>query len=317
MPVPVQARRSRAVFIEGQILFFLKFFALQPRREIRTDDQHRREELGDECLPRRVNREPHARPRGDFVRQPVDLRRADPIGLLHLVCLFADHDEQHETEHDAGGNEHFAIGQFFVRDERQHRDNAGEKYAEQRPLQNRPAAELQIIRLQKKNNLKAFAVKRGEAEQHQTPHQFAFGNFRFVRTFEQVFLVAVVHGDPAAPVDLVEKPVHHHEQNHDCKQSRRGLQIQGGNVCLQIADDADGHEPGDQCADARTGRAKDDRAALHRAFTAHARNDGGQNENGFESFTKDQNAYVQDRGRRARVRGGGIRVAPGGQTLPE
>ncbi len=49
------------------------------------------------------------------------------MSQLHFLRLFADHDEQHKAEHDAGENQHFSIRQFAMCHERQHGDDAGEK----------------------------------------------------------------------------------------------------------------------------------------------------------------------------------------------
>ena len=107
-------------------------------------------------------------------------------------------------------------------------------------------AHLQIIRLQEQHHLETFAVKRRKTEQPQSPQQPGVGNFRGMCVRQQRLLLAVVHGYPAAPVNLVEKPVHHHQQHNDRQQACRRLQIERRNAVRQILHDARRDEPGDQ-----------------------------------------------------------------------
>src|SRR5665213_667118 len=204
-----------------------------------------------------------------------------------------------------------------MRDERQHRDDAREEKPEQGADQNNFFAQLQIIRLQEQHHFKTFAVKRRETKQHQPPFQTARGNFRFARAVQKFFFVAVMHRNPAAPINFVKKPVHHHEQYHDREQSRRRLQIQRGNALAKIADDAGGDEPSEQSADARARRADDDGPPLRRAFASHAGEDRSQNQDGFQAFAENQNRNVHHRRRRTGVRRGRIWISLSGDSLPD
>ena len=129
---------------------------------------------------------------------------------------------------------------------------------EQRAFEDNAATQAQIVALQKQDDLESFAIKRSEPEQDQSPPETSLRNFDCVRTFEQGFTAAIVGANPAAPINLVEEPVHDHEQDDDRKQSGCGLQIERRHVVAERAHDAHGDEPGDQagakceaCAQAR------------------------------------------------------------------
>jgi hypothetical protein len=99
----------------------------------------------------------------------VDVRRRKPVGLLHLVGLLADHDQEDDPEQDAGEDEHLAVGHPLVGPEGDDRHDEGERQAEERAVEDRPSAELQVVALEKEDDLEALAVNRGEAEKHEAP----------------------------------------------------------------------------------------------------------------------------------------------------
>src|SRR3954470_7848094 len=88
---------------------------------------------------------------------------------LHLLGLLADHDEKDDAKQNAGRDQHFPIGQPLLEDEREDSHHAGKEKPQERALQNNAAAETQIVTLEKKHHLEAFAIKRGEPEQDQSP----------------------------------------------------------------------------------------------------------------------------------------------------
>src|SRR5437660_1309856 len=63
--------------------------------------------------------------------------------------------------------------------------------------------------------------------------------FRRVRS-EKGFPAPIVGADPTAPINLMEKPVHDHEQYNDGDQAGGGLEIKRGDTIHKRADDADG-----------------------------------------------------------------------------
>ena len=52
--------------------------------------------------------------------------------------------------------------------------------------------------------------------------------------------------NPAAPINLMEKPIHDHEQHDHGKQSRRGLKIERRHVVTKRANDLHRDTPRDQ-----------------------------------------------------------------------
>jgi hypothetical protein len=168
--------------------------------------------------------------------------------------------------------------------------------------------------LQKQNDFKSFAVNRSESEKDQSPEQRSFRNF--VAVFEQRFATAIVRADPTAPINLVEEPIHNHEQHDDGEKSGRRLQIECAHVVAERTDNSDSDEPGDQSRAKRDTRAGRDRLSV-RAFRAgHAGGDRRQHEDAFESFTKNKNTDIEKRDRRTRVRLGRIRRAMRRDSLP-
>ena len=133
------------------------------------------------------------------------------MGELHLLRLFADHHQQYHSQEDARRNQHFSIRKPLLEDKRKDRNHARKNQAEQRSLQHDTSAQSQIIALQKEHDLEAFAVKRGKAEEEQSPLYAPPRDFRGVRIFEQFFSAAIVRTDPASPINLVEEPIHDHE----------------------------------------------------------------------------------------------------------
>src|SRR4029453_5626490 len=101
---------------------------------------------------------------------------------------------------------------------------------QERAFQHNAAAQAQIVALQKQHDLESFTIKRGESEQDQSPPEMPLGNFDCLRTLEQRFTPAIVRANPAAPINLVEEPVHDHEQNDYREQSGCGLQIERRHV---------------------------------------------------------------------------------------
>jgi len=135
--------------------------------------------------------------------------------------------------------------------------------------------------------------------------------------FNEGFAAAIVRADPAAPINFVEEPIHDHQQDDDCEQSGGGLQIERAHIVAQRIHNSDRDEPGDQgCAKCDAG-ADCDRAPMCALCAGHARGNRGEYQNAFQSFAKNENADIEKRNRRARVRLGRIRRAMRGDTLPD
>jgi hypothetical protein len=131
------------------------------------------------------------------------------------------------------------------------------------------------------DDLEALAIHRGEAEQCKT-QQCALG----ARAADEAPARAVVRGDPAGPVDLVEEPVHHDEQDGDGEQSRRSLNVEAG--AAEGADRDDREEPrchGRGECDAGAGG---DRSSQRAVRPDEARRQCGEYEHRLEAFAKNE-----------------------------
>ena len=126
-----------------------------------------------------------------------------------------------------------------------------------------------------------------------------------------------MRANPAAPINLVEKPVHDHEQDHDCEEPGGGLQVERGDVVDERVHDADGNHPGDQGRDEGEPRAPGNRAAAGAAGARHARGDRGDDENAFEAFAENEHRDVECGNGRAGIGGGRIGRATDGDSLPD
>ncbi len=95
-------------------------------RIIGSNYQYRGNQLSDERFDRRKHGKPHSHPRWNNVLQPANRCCRYPVGQLHLLRLFAYHHEQDHAEKNAGGDQHFAIRQTLLKNERKHRDHPRE-----------------------------------------------------------------------------------------------------------------------------------------------------------------------------------------------
>src|SRR5947209_6282072 len=149
---------------------------------------------------------------------------------LHLLRLLTNHHQQHYAEQNTGCDEHPAVGQFLLKDERQYGDDRRQGKPEQRALENNTATKPEMISLQEQHDFESLAVKRSKSEQDQANDERALRRFAAVAILEQAFAAAIMGADPAAPVNFVEEPVHYDQQNNHCEQSGGGLQIERAHV---------------------------------------------------------------------------------------
>ena len=117
-----------------------------------------------------------------------------------------------------------------------------------------------------------------------------------------------MHRDPAAPVDLVEKPVHDHEEDDDREEARRRLEIEGGDARGEVADDADGDEPGDERGHEAEADADGDRAAIDLVRPDHAGRESREDEDALKALAKHEDRDVERGGGCARARSRGIGI---------
>src|ERR1700681_4429013 len=95
---------------------------------------------------------------------------------LHLLRLFANHDEQNDTEKNAGGDQHFPVGQTSLQGESEDCDEGRKGQTEKCTLQHHPAAEAQIVTLEEEHNLESLSIQGGESEKNESPPKLFLGN---------------------------------------------------------------------------------------------------------------------------------------------
>ena len=81
------------------------------------------------------------------------------MGQLHFLRLFADHDEEHAAEQDAGGDQHVAVGEPLLHNEGKNGDQSGEGKAEKGALQDHAAAEPQVDKFAGRGRLRSLRDK--------------------------------------------------------------------------------------------------------------------------------------------------------------
>src|SRR5438046_10562732 len=104
-----------------------------------------------------------------------------------------------------------------------------------------------------------------------------------------------MRANPSAPINLVEEPVHNHQQNNDCQKPRGSLQIECGYVVAERADDAHCYNPRNQAGDKRHARTERDRLAMHAFGTWHTGSDGSPHTNASQSLSKNEKPDVEAR----------------------
>ena len=130
------------------------------------------------------------------------------------------------------------------------------------------------------------------------------------------FPPSIVGANPTAPINLMEKPVHDHEQYNDGDQAGGGLEIKRGDTIHKRADDADCDEPGDErCAEGNT-RPQRHRASMGLPGACHARGNRGQDQDTFKAFAKNEDSDIEERDRWASVWTHWIGGAVFGEALP-
>ena len=200
-------------------------------------------------------------------------------------------------------------------EEGEHADHRGQRKPDPHPLEDRPGPVAEPHVLEEEDHLEALAIDRGHPEQDQADHRRP----RAVDpgSVEDPPALAVAVGDPAAPVDLVEEPVHHHQQ-HDHRQ-QPGRRLHGEAAAAELAQHPGGEEPGDDGGREAGAGADRDRLPVGRAGADHAGGHRGQDEDRLQPLAEDQQPAVEDDGAVAEVGGGG-RVggaAGGGERAPE
>jgi hypothetical protein len=166
--------------------------------------------------------------------------------------------------------------------------------------------------LQEDHDLEALAVHRREAEQPEAEQQPAGAEPVLGR--QQRAAAAVVMGDPTGPVDLVEEPVHHDEQDDDRRDPGRRLHVEP--AVPEQPDEPDGDEPRAHRREQRDHAADSDRAAVDAVAAEEARGDRGQHEDRLEPLAEHEHRAVDHRGRAAHVRARRARVGRAAGCVP-
>jgi hypothetical protein len=84
------------------------------------------------------------------------------------------------------------------------------------------------IEILQTDHLKAFPINRANPKSP-NPTANAASIFRRL-ALPANFLPSIMHSDPAAPINLMEEPVHYYQEDNDREQSGPGLQIESRNV---------------------------------------------------------------------------------------
>src|SRR5438477_2098825 len=163
-----------------------------------------------------------------------------------------------------------------------------------------------MITLEEKDHFKSLAIKGSESEENQSPAETRIAG----RGVEQRFAPAIMGANPAAPVNLVEEPIHDHKQHNHCEQSGRGLQMQGRDVLAQLLHDSDSDEPGHKGSEEGDRRARHYRLAIIASQAGHTGSDGGQDKNAFESLAENENTDIE-----GGDGGGGVSLQRIGRTV--
>src|SRR5437764_15422086 len=103
-----------------------------------------------------------------------------------------------------------------------------------------------------------------------------------------------MRANPSAPINLVKKPVHNHQQNNNREEAGGSLQIECGDIVAERADDADCYNPRNQAGDKGQARTERDRLAMHAFGTNHTGSDGSQQKNAFQSLSKKENDDIEE-----------------------
>src|ERR1700758_3737531 len=126
-----------------------------------------------------------------------------------------------------------------------------------------------------------------------------------------------MHPDPTAPIDFMEEPVHHDQENDNCKQAGPSLQIESRNILRKIADDPYCNEPRGDCGEKTDAGSDCNRAAMHPIIAIQTGSDCREHQNGFQSLSENQNSDIEDRDRLIPVSLGRIGGTMGSDSLPD
>jgi hypothetical protein len=111
-----------------------------------------------------------------------------------------------------------------VGDEGQDGDDRAQEEPYGRSLEDREGTDLEPEALQEEHYLEAFPVDGRESEERKPEEG---GASHPAGVFEYPLSPAVVEPDPTCPVDLVEEPVHYHQEYQDGQKPGRRLHVEG------------------------------------------------------------------------------------------
>jgi hypothetical protein len=112
--------------------------------EVAADHEHAAAELGEQRLDGREDAQPDAGPVG---RVDVDRGDRNPADALHDADRLAHHDHQHDSQQDAGDDQHLLVGQLALEHERRHRDRQHGRATERHALEHHGQARVELQRL--------------------------------------------------------------------------------------------------------------------------------------------------------------------------
>ena len=181
-----------------------------------ADHQRAGQELGADRLPVGIDLEPGTHPGGNAERRR---RPRDPAQVHEGEGGAADHHHQHDCDQGSREDQHPAVGQLVVQPEGEHADHGSAGEADRHPLEHGRSAVLELEVLEEEDHLEALAVDGGEAEGDQADDRRQAG------LGQQALAAAMVPADPVRPVDAVDEPVEHHQQDDDRDEAGDGLEL--------------------------------------------------------------------------------------------
>jgi hypothetical protein len=98
---------------------------------------------------------------------------------------------------------------------------------------------LEPIALEEEDDLHSFAVYRGKPQKRQTQRDATGAPACYIGLCDEAPLPAILHADPARPVDAVDEPVHYDEQDGNRKTTGGRLDGEGTIAQSEIANDGD------------------------------------------------------------------------------
>ena len=259
-------------------------------REVASEDEESRADLGGDPLPGREDAEPEPGP----VRKPevADRVHRQPAHDLADLDGLPGHDHEHAEDQEAGQLEHPPVRKLALELNRQHADGRHADRSESRAFDHVRHAGVEDERLEEEHRLEALAVDAREAEQGEAGE--LGGRDGEPGAAQDALLLPVQARQVVAPVHAVEEPVQDEEQHRDGDQGDDRLEL------LAVADERGrdrlrDHE-GDDGGEERGRGAEEERPAKAPLRPDQPGGQSGEDQHGLEPLAEDDDRRVRDDG---------------------